>query len=106
MTGVQTCALPILGGSTQNTSVVNVASQGFSGWMNQTFYYVATSSSEVLSFLAASTTNVPPFALLANVSLTLAPEPSSSALVFTGLVAAIGLAWGRQGARRRVIRVR
>jgi hypothetical protein len=66
-----------LGAQTQTTGVVNVASQGFSGWTYQTMNFTATSSSEVLSFLAlGSPSGVPPFALLDGVSLNAVPEPS------------------------------
>ena len=54
----------------QSTKIVTNADQGFTGWMDQTFDFVATSSSEVLSFLANGTpAGVSPFALLANVSI-------------------------------------
>ena len=87
-----------LGSSTQNTNVVGIASTGFSGWMNQTFNFVATSSSEVLSFLANGTpTGVPPFALLSNVSLTKVPEPASATLMITAVVGLIGIARRRRG---------
>lgn len=89
-----------LGTSTQNTSVVGIASTGFSGWMNQTFNFVATSSSEVLSFLANGTPNgVPPFALLSNVSLTKVPEPASVTLMITAIAGLIGIA-RRRGVSR------
>jgi hypothetical protein len=82
----------------QTTKTINVANQGFSGWMNQTFSFVATTSSEVLSFLAAGQPSVPPFVLVANVSLTQAPEPASAAVLITGFAALVGL--GRKHRRR------
>lgn len=42
-----------IGTATQSTAIVNVANHGFC-WTNQTFNYVATSTSQVLSFLAAA----------------------------------------------------
>jgi hypothetical protein len=84
---------------TQQTAVVNLPSEGFSGWMNQTFDFVATNTSEVLSFLASGgPAGVPPFALLANVSLTQVPEPSGLPVMLTGLAALVGLAWYRSRA--------
>jgi hypothetical protein len=85
-----------LGGSSQTTNTINVANHGFSGWITQTFGFIATSSSEVLSFLAGGSPAVPPFVLLANVSVTQAPEPASVAVLLTGLLGVIGL-----GATRR-----
>ena len=65
---------------------------GFTGWMDQTFDFVATSSSEVLSFLANGTpAGVPPFALLANVSMTQVPEPGSLMVLLSGITGLIGL---------------
>jgi hypothetical protein len=74
----------------QTTSTVGLPTEGFSGWMNQTMTFVATSSSEVLSFLATGTpTGQPPFALLASVSMTKVPEPASMALMLTALAGLI-----------------
>jgi hypothetical protein len=77
-----------LGSQTLSTAVYNNASEGFSGWMEQTFSYTATSSSEVLSFLAVGTpSGQPPFSLLSNVSLQVAvPEPEMLALMGIGLL--------------------
>jgi len=87
-----------LGSSQQSTQVVGIPSTGFSGWMSTTFNFVATSSSEVLSFLANGTpTGVPPFALLSNVSLTQVPEPASAALMLTAVAALAGIARRRPG---------
>ena len=70
-----------LGNQTQSTAVVTDPSNGFTGWMQQTFIFQATGSSEVLSFLAAGTPGgEPPFSLLDGVSATQVPEPASMAL--------------------------
>ena len=81
-----------LGNQTVSTSVYNDANHGFSGWMNASFTYTATSTSEMLSFLAAGTPNgEPPFSLLDNVSLTAnVPEPSTVALFAAGLLLLVG----------------
>ena len=42
-----------LGSQTQDTAVVNVASEGFTGWICKTFNFTATGASEELSFLAS-----------------------------------------------------
>lgn len=79
--------------TTQDTQIVDNVSTGFTGWMYQTFDFVATGPSEVLSFLATGTpAGVPPFALLANVSMTKAPEPGSLAIMVTGLAGLIATA--------------
>ena len=50
-----------LGSQSQFTPVVHNPSQGFSGWMHQTFTFTADSTSDVLSFLASgSPSGVPP----------------------------------------------
>jgi len=77
----------------QKTSLLSLPTEGASAWVNQTFDFVATSSSEVLSFLATGTpTGQPPFALLANVSMTAVPEPATWAMMLTGLAGLIGIA--------------
>ena len=71
-----------LGAQSFNTSTYSLASHSFSGWMQQSFTYTATGTSEVLSFLATGTpSGEPPFSLLADVSMEAtspspAPEPS------------------------------
>ncbi len=96
-TGATTENLTVsLGSSSQTTKTVNLASQGFSGWINQTFGFIATGSSEVLSFLAGGSPAIPPFVLVSNVSMTKVPEPASAALLLTGLAALGGLVARRQ----------
>ena len=78
-----------LGNQSFTTATVTDPSHGFTGWMQQTFTYTATSTSEILSFLATGTpSGEPPFSLLDGVKLTAAdvPEPSSTALFLGGLV--------------------
>jgi hypothetical protein len=83
----------------QTTSTVALPSQSFTGWMTQSMTFVATSSSELLSFLATGTpSGQPPFALLTNVSLTKAPEPASVILLLSGIIGLIGIA-RRRGSR-------
>ncbi len=70
------------GNQTHATAVANNADHGFTGWMEQTFLFQATSNTEVLSFLSAGTPNgEPPFSLLDGVSLVDAPEPASWTLL-------------------------
>ena len=93
-----------LGSQTQSTALVTIPSQGFSGWMYQTFTYTATNSSEVLSFFANGSPQVPPFALLDGVSLNAnntTPEPETLTLMATGLAGVIGFARRYQLRKRR-----
>jgi hypothetical protein len=80
-----------LGGQTLSTNTLTDPSHGFTGWQYTTLTFTATSSSEVLSFLAAGTPNgEPPFSLLDGVSMTqvtTVPEPASAAMLLTGLLA-------------------
>jgi len=73
-----------LGGNTQITGTVSLASHGFSGWQQQNMFFTATNSTETLSFLAGGTpSGVPPFALLGSVDMEIVPE-SSNWITFTG----------------------
>jgi hypothetical protein len=77
------------GVTTQSVGPVHNASHGFSGWAAHTLGFTATSSTQVLSFLAAGTpTGVPPFVVLDAISVTEVPEPASLGLVAAGLIAA------------------
>ena len=92
-----------LGSQSFTTGTVNTPNKGFSGWMQQTFNYTATGSSETLSFLASGTpTGQPPFALLGGVSLNQVPEPSSWAL-FAGLGVACTVVGFVRRRRRSVV---
>ena len=78
-----------LGAQMQSTAVLHNAGLGFTGWMVQTFDFTATSSSEVLSFLAVGTPpGQPPFSLLTGVDLEEGvSEPASLAALVVGLTA-------------------
>jgi hypothetical protein len=83
-----------LGNQTLSTNVVNNLSEGFTGWTYTTLDFTATSTSELLSFLAVGTpTGVPPFSLLDGVTMQAVPEPSALMLLAVGLcgVAAVSL---------------
>jgi hypothetical protein len=87
----------------QTTPTVSLPSHGFTAWMDQSMTFVATSSTELLSFLATGTpSGQPPFALLANVSLTKVPEPASIILLLSGIAGMFGLA-RRRGLRAAVV---
>jgi hypothetical protein len=87
-----------LGGQTLDTGNLGIGNHGFSGWQQTTLDFIATGSSETLSFLSTGTGGAaePPFSLLDGVSLTSVPEPSTWAMMLVGF----GLL-GYAGFRRR-----
>ncbi len=89
-----------LGGQQLSTAVLTDQSNGFTGWQYTTLTFTATSSSELLSFLAAGTPNgEPPFTLLDGVSLNAVPEPGSGSLLLSGVIA-VGLFVRRRQLKR------
>lgn len=74
------------GGVTNTTSDHALANHDFSGWLHGSYDYVATATSETLSFLAYGNLPVPPFALLDGVTFTpdTVPEPATWALMIGG----------------------
>jgi len=83
-----------LGGQTQSTAVINLPSHSFSGWQQVSMTFTPTSTSEVLSFLAVGhpDSSEPPMALLDGISVSQTPEPTSLALLATGLFSVGGVA--------------
>lgn len=72
-----------LGSESYDSPAFNLLSQGFSGWMNRSETFTATSTSETLTFLAkGSPDSLPPFLLLDGVRLSpvSVPEPSTMAM--------------------------
>jgi PEP-CTERM motif len=99
------CIIDTVGDMTVNTTaLMNTPSQGIHGWEEVSMDFVASASSETLSFLAwgdnGSTINLPPTVFLAGVnSPSLVPEPSTWAMMVMGFV---GL--GFMGRRRMMKR--
>lgn len=97
-----------LGGETHDTATVDVASQGFTGWMTASMDFTATSASEMLTFLSkGGPISLPPVALLDGVSLTgavpaAAPEPATWAMMGIGF-AGLGLVAYRR--RRKALAI-
>jgi hypothetical protein len=93
-----------LGGQTLDTTTYDLTSEGFSGWMYQTDTFTATSSSEVLSFLAHGNVPVPPFLLLDGVTMddtkSPVPEPGTLPLLFTGLMGSLGVLRSKKWLKR------
>lgn len=75
------------GNEKQNSKKLSIPEQGFSGWETATMYFTATSTSEMLSFLARKTASGgPPFMLLDNIQLHAdVPEPATWTLMLAGL---------------------
>jgi hypothetical protein len=102
-TGPNTEQWQVSFGSEQlSTPVYSNPSEGFSGWMYQTFNFTADNTSDVLSFLAVGTPNgEPPFSLLDGVSVQAAPEPGTLLLMLGGL-GLVGLGVVRSKRRSKV----
>lgn len=81
-----------LGAQTQNSTIMDNPNQGFTPWNQQTMTFTATSTSEVLSFLAIGTpAGVPPVALLDDVSMTPTPEPAYFGIATIGLLGFVAI---------------
>ena len=87
-----------LGNQTQTTNTLVIQSQGFSGWLHQTFNFKATSGQELLSFLSRGCAmqggctgpngGLPPVALLDGVVLQdtgATPEPATWLMMILGM---------------------
>jgi hypothetical protein len=66
----------------------SIAQGGVQNWaQSATYYFEASAATEYLAFLALGPSGDPPMALLDDISLTNAPEPSSLALLGIGIAA-------------------
>lgn len=82
-----------LGSQSQDSTVMDNASEGFVAWMGQSLTFTATTTgSEVLSFFAVGTPGgEPPVVLLDGISVTAAPEPATFGLIGFGLVGVLAV---------------
>jgi len=93
-----------LGSDTQLSTLMNNPSHGFQSWNQQTMTFTATSTSELLTFMAVGTpSGVPPVSLLDGVSLisTSVPEPGPVYVTALGL-GLLGLCAIRMHRKRRI----
>jgi PEP-CTERM motif len=91
-----------LGSDTQYSSVMNVPQGAVVPWQPQTLSFMATSTSEVLSFFAIGTPGDPPMVFFSDPDLEASvPEPSAFLLLAgVGMVIAIGRVGRRLLAKR------
>jgi hypothetical protein len=100
------CTVHTSGSITEDDStLMNTPSQGVHGWELETMNFVATASTETLSFLAwgdnGSTTNLPPTVFLAGVNTPGTPELSTWAMMGLGF---LGLAFvGRRQLKKQAV---
>lgn len=100
-TGVTTEAWQVaFGGTTYTTPVLSNQNHSFTGWYQQTFTFTATTTSQVLSFLAVGTpSGEPPFSLLDGVTMYDVPEPGTWALSLAGLAGLVIVARRKKAPR-------
>lgn len=83
------------------SNMISLPVGGHSGWQQQTMRFKASAISQILSFLAIGTpAGGPPMALLDGVSLSAVPEPSSWAMMISGLAVVGGALRARRRDRR------
>lgn len=89
------------GGRTKSSATYTTSDFGFSGWHPETLDFVADTSTQVLSFLAVGSPNLPPYMVLDGVSLVdVAAVPEPSSLILAGSAAlSLALAYLRRRAR-------
>jgi hypothetical protein len=88
-----------------STGTPGLASGGFQSWAQQTFYFTAAGSTQVLTFLSMGTpSGQPPMDFLSSVVVTAAPEPASLGMIGFGLVSLAGLlGFNRNRARKAAL---
>ena len=90
------------GNQYSQTQVVSTPGKGFTPWMQASYLFTASATSQLLGFLAAGTpAGQPPYSLLDGVSLVAAPEPSAWSILVMGLVGVGGAGWLRRRAAAR-----
>jgi hypothetical protein len=88
-----------LGAFSATSSNLVLPNHGFSGWSTANFDIIASATSELLSFSSLASPQLPPFALVSDVSLTSVPEPGVWAMMLIGFS---GLGVAARVRRRRL----
>lgn len=92
-----------LGGQSFMTPQSAIDTHGWTGWMAQSFTFLASTANETLTFLSIGTpANLPPFAVLTGVTMHKVPEPPVLAMFGGGL---LGLGLLTLVAHRRSLRL-
>jgi hypothetical protein len=104
--GAQTTQVAANGTTIQDTPAQaggGLASGSFQAWAQETFYFTASSTSQVLTFLSLGTpSGQPPAVLLSDVVMTATvPEPASVTFFVIGIASLIGLLWYRKNRDRQ-----
>ena len=75
------------GSQVQTSTLMSTPIHTSIGWNQQTMYFTAASTSQLISFLAEGTpANGPPLVLIDGIDLEMAPEPAPSSLLGIGLL--------------------
>lgn len=104
-TGSTTEEWAVTFGSTQYSSQYALAQGGVGAWEKQTMTFIATATSQVLSFLAVGTPNgEPPISFLDGVDLEASvPEPASLTLISVGALGVAAVARRRRAKRTKTV---
>ena len=89
-----------LGTEVVDLPLMNNDSQSFVPWKDITLAFKATNATEILQFFPLLGLGVPPFVLVADVSLTAVPEPQSYMLLLAGL---LGILAAHRRQKRRAL---
>jgi hypothetical protein len=104
--GAQTTQVTANGTTIQDTPTQagsGLASGSFQAWAQETFYFTASGTSQVLTFLSMGTpSGQPPAVLLSDVTMdSTTPEPASVTFFAIGMASLIGLLWYRRNRDRK-----
>ena len=94
------------GNDVVTTPVYSLQSHGFSGWMNYSNTFTATSATQTLSFLSQGQPGLPPFLMLTGVDLeqttAAVPEPSTLVTAGIGTFGVVLIGWLRRRSAAKI----